>query len=99
MKYQRIKWNGWGSKNLVVSVNDRRHDYTVVRHANGKAIRGLAKRSTAAWAIRRWRRAAGLHRHHFADADKQQDHGHGAAQGSHYDAAMKVGVTVSGFGV
>ena len=37
--YQRLKWNGWGSKNLVMKVDDA--DYTVVRHVNGKPIRGL----------------------------------------------------------
>jgi alkyldihydroxyacetonephosphate synthase len=37
--YQRLKWNGWGSKNLVMSVDAV--DYTVVRHVNGKPIRGL----------------------------------------------------------
>jgi alkyldihydroxyacetonephosphate synthase len=37
--YQRIKWNGWGSKHAVMKVDEQ--DYSVVRHVNGKPIRGL----------------------------------------------------------
>lgn len=37
--YQRIKWNGWGAHNAVMRLDEQ--DHTVVRHVNGKPIRGL----------------------------------------------------------